>query len=97
MYFKSSSAHTSQQHKGLLNAQGTLQHSLMSCVGKNWKEDGKDKHGHKLSFFTKGSNSHHKPLRQKMSMSPFIQMKNPRLGKLKNVSKIDSVTGKFCF
>ena len=32
-----------------------------------------------------------------MLMSPFIQMKNPRLGKLKNFSKIDSVTGESCF
>ena len=41
-------------------------------------------------FFTIGSNSHHKPLRQKMLMSPFIPMKNLRLRKLKNFSKIDS-------
>ena len=57
-------------------------------MGKEFEKNGKNKN--KLSFFTKGSNSHHKPLRQKMLMSPFIQMKNLRLRKLKNFSKIDS-------
>lgn len=65
--------------------------------GKNWSKDGKDKHGHKLSFLQKGV-IHITSLRGRRCQCPHLyKWKTRDSESWKNVSKIDSVTGKFCF